>query len=71
MAAPLKQDLSTTTQSIQKQIRADNYKMSRTDEIYVFCLMLQREMIGNLNGLTQYLHKDSTANVHNFLTINA
>lgn len=44
--------------------------MCRTDEISLcFHLMLQREMIENVNGLAQYLHKDSTANVHNFLLL--
>lgn len=74
MAAVLKQDLSTTAQSIQKQICAENYKIFLGliyVLLHVFFKMLPREMMGNLNGSAQYLCKDSTANVHNFLTINA
>lgn len=74
VAAVLKQDLSTTVQSIQQQICAKNYKIFLgliNVHLHIFFKMLPREMMGNLNGLAQYLHKDSTANVHNFLPINA
>lgn len=74
VAAVLKQDLSTTAQSIQQQICAENYKIFLgliNFHLYVFFKMLPREMMGNLNGSAQYLCKDSTANVHNFLTVNA
>lgn len=33
--------------------------------------MLQKEVMGNLNESAQYLHKDFTANIYYFFTINA
>lgn len=72
MAAILKQAISSTAQSTQMQIWAENYKIFLgliKFQLYVCLKMLQREIMGNLDGLAKYLHKDSTANVHTFPTI--
>lgn len=74
VAAVSKQDLSTTAQYIQQQICTENYKIFLgliNFHLYVFFKMLPGKMMGNLNGSAQYLCKDSTANVHNFLTVSA
>lgn len=72
VARVLKQYFSSGAQSIQKQMCAENYKIFlglMKFHLYVSPLHnVATEMMGNLNGSAQYLHKVSTANVHNLPT---
>ena len=77
MTAVLEQYLSTTAQPIQKQMCAENYKIFfrlmkfHFYAFFLFSPMVQKEMMGNLNGWAQYLHKNSTVYVDKFPTITA